>query len=243
MFGRRQRREQRRAAAAIAHAEATRAELEVILAPARDLPRFQEISRAAVSPIPLDPDEYLVIGVDDAFRLVGTSQPPGKLRGWTGGVGVPVGPVGVGIGRINATYDVGPMDLRVTDPANFQNTAFPESGSFYVTSQRALYLGRARSGEWPFSKVIAVQQIDNTPDQSTDDADTFLAIPAATVFHVRGERDVAGVAYPSTNAHLVRIRIAFAMAIHADNLKAFASAVEDQMAALPLAGDVCHQTS
>lgn len=201
-----------------------------MLASARDLAAFQEISKTTSSPIPLDSDEYLVMGVKDAFRLVETSQPPGKLRGWTGGVGAPVGPVGAGIGRINATYEVGPMELKVTDPANFQNTAFPESGSFYITNRRALYLGRARTGEWPFSKVIAVQQIDNTPDQSTDEADAFQAIPAATVFHMRGERDVAGVAYPSTNAHLVRVRIEFAMAVHAQELDAFASGVEQNLA-------------
>jgi hypothetical protein len=200
-----------------------------MLASARDLPAFQKISRATVSPIPLEHDEYLVMGVEDAFRLVETSQPPGKLRGWTGGIGAPVGPVGVGIGRINATYDVGPMELRVTDPANFQNTIFPESGSFYITSERALYLGKARTGEWAFSNVIAVQQIDNTPDQSTDVADAFQAIPAATVFHVRGERDVAGIAYPSTSAHLVRIRIAFAMAIHNDDLESFAEDIEEAL--------------
>jgi hypothetical protein len=149
-----------------------------------------------LSPIPLDPDEDLVMGVQEAFRLVETSRPAGKLRGLTGSIGVPVQPVGAGIGRSNATCDVGPIELRVTDPANFQTTAFPESKSFYFTSKRVLYLAKARTGEWAFSNVIAVQQIDTTPDESTNDADAFQAIPAATMFHVQGERDVAGVAYP-----------------------------------------------
>lgn len=237
MFGRR-RREQQRLSVAIEHEAAVHSELEAMLASARDLAAFEEISRATQSPIGLEPDEYLVMGVQNAFRLVETSLPPGKLRGWTGGLGAPIGPVGVGVGRINATYDVGPMELRVTDPANFQNTAFPESGSFYITNRRALYLGSARTGEWPFSKVIAVQQIDNAPYQATGEDDGFYDIPAATVFHVRDERDVAGIAYPSTNAHLIRIRIAFAMAIHTNELETFASDVEDQLSHLAPTGGV-----
>lgn len=237
MIGRR-RRDRARITAAQEHGVAVRAELEAMLASARDLPAFEEISRATQSPIGLETGEYLVMGVQDAFRLVETSRPPGKLRGWTGGLGMPIGPIGTGVGRINATYDVGPLELRVTDPANFQNTAFPESGSFYITNRRALYLGRARTGEWPFSKVIAVQQIDNAPNQATGEDDAFYDIPTATVFHVRDERDVAGIAYPSTNAHLIRIRIAFAMAIQANELETFASHVEARMAGLgPVAGD------
>jgi len=210
--------------------EATvRAELEAMVASALDIAAFEEISRATDSPIALDADEYLVMGVRDAFRLVETAQPPGKLKGWTGGVGTPVGPLGAGIGRINASYEVGPNDLAVTDPAGFQNRMEPESGSFYITNRRAVYLGRARTGEWPFSKVIAIQQIDNTDDHTLGADDAFLDIPAATVFHMRGERDVAGVAYPSMNAHLVRVRLQFAMAIHADGLSDFAMETEQHL--------------
>ena len=237
MFGRR-RRAQQRLSSVVEHEAAVRSELEAMLASAQDLAAFEEISRATDSPIGLEPGEYLVMGVQDAFRLIETSRPPGKLKGWTGGLGAPIGPVGVGVGRINATYDVGPMELRVTDPANFQNTAFPESGSFYITNDRALYLGKARTGEWPFSKVIAVQQIDNAPDQATGEDDACYDIPAATVFHVRDERDVAGIAYPSTNAHLIRSRIAFAVAIEANELEAFASDVEDQLSALVPTGGI-----
>ena len=231
MFGRRRRSQQRRSAV-IEHETAVRSELDAMLASARDLAAFEEISRATQSPIALEYDEYLVMGVQDAFRLVETSRPPGKLKGWTGGIGAPMGPVGVGVGRINATYDVGPMELRVADPANFQNTAYPESGSFYITNHRALYLGRARTGEWPFSKVIALQQMDNSPDRSTGEKDGYFDIPTATVFHMQDERDVAGVAYPSPNAHLIRIRIDFAMAIHSDSLESFASTVEQRLETL-----------
>jgi len=212
------------------HEASVHAELEGMLASALDIAAFEEISRATDSPITLDADECLVMGGRNAFRLVETTQLPGKMKGWTGGIGTPVGPIGVGIGRVNASYEAGPLELAVTDPTDFRNCVEPESGSFYITSQRAIYLGRARTGEWPFSKVIAMQQIDNSPDQTTGDRDGFFDIPAATIFHMRDESDVAGVAYPSTNAHLVRIRIEFAMAIHAQELDAFASDVERTLA-------------
>jgi hypothetical protein len=134
------------------------------------------------------------------------------------------------------------MEFRVTDPSNFQNTAFPESGSFYLPNRRALSLGKARTDEWPFSKVIAVREIDNAPDQTTgeDDASYDIDISAATVFHVRHESDVAGIAYPSTNAHLIRFRIhiAFAMAIEANELETFASDVEDRLSYLVPTGGI-----
>jgi hypothetical protein len=207
-----------------------------MLASARDLDAFEAISRDTVSPIALKRDEYLVMGVQNAFRLVETSRPPGKLKGWTGGLGAPLGPLAAGVGRINASYEVGPFELQVTDPADFGQRLMPEAGSFFITNHRALYLGRARTGEWPFSKVIALQQIDNSPDHSTGEKDGYFDIPTATVFHMRDERDVAGVAYPSPNAHLIRIRIDFAMAIHSDSLGSFASTAEQRLETLTAPG-------
>jgi hypothetical protein len=74
------------------HEAAVRSELETMLASARDLAAFGEISTATPSPIALDPDEYLVVVVQDAFRLLETSRPAGKLRAWTGSVGTSIGP-------------------------------------------------------------------------------------------------------------------------------------------------------
>ena len=214
------------------HEAAVHAELEGMLASALDIAAFEEISRATDSPITLDADECLVVGGRNAFRLVETTQSLGRLKGWTGGIGAPVGPIGVGIGRVNASYEAGPLELAVTDPAAYKKLLEPESGSFHVTNRRAIYLGRVRTGEWRFSDVIAVQQVDNTPDQSTDVNDGVLDIPAATVFHMRGEGNVAGIAYPSTNAHLVRVRIQFAMAIDAGGLEGFAKEIEQRLADL-----------
>ena len=228
MIGRR-RRDRTRIKTAQEHEVAVRAELEAMLASARNLDAFEAISRDTGSPIALEDDEYLVMGVQNAFRLVETSRPPGKLKGWTGGLGAPLGPLAAGLGRINASYEVGPFELQVTDPADFHQRLMPEAGSFFITNHRALYLGRARTGEWAFSKVIALQQIDNSPDHATGERDGYFDIPTATVFHMRDERDVAGVAYPSPNAHLIRIRIDFAMAIHSDSLESFASTVEQRL--------------
>jgi hypothetical protein len=228
----RRRRDRERIAATQEHEAAVRAELEAMLASARDLDAFEAISRDTVSPIVLECEEYLVMGVQNAFRLVETSRPPGKLKGWTGGLGAPLGPIAAGLGRINASYEVGPFELQVTDPADFRQRLMPEAGSFFITNHRAQYLGRARTGEWPFSKVVALQQIDNSPNHSTGERDGYFDIPTATVFHMRDERDVAGVAYPSPNAHLIRIRIDFAMAIQSNRLESFASTIEQQLETL-----------
>ena len=231
MIGRR-RKDRARITVSQEHEVAVRAELEAMLASARNLDAFEAISRDTGSPIALEDDEYLVMGVQNAFRLVETSRPPGKLKGWTGGLGAPLGPIAAGVGRINASYEVGPFELQVTDPADFHRRLMPEAGSFFITNHRALYLGRARTGEWAFSKVIALQQIDNSPDHATGERDGYFDIPTATVFHMRDERDVAGVAYPSPNAHLIRIRIDFAMAIHSDSLESFASTIEQRLETL-----------
>jgi hypothetical protein len=86
-----------------------------------------------------------------------------------------------------------------------------DRGTFAVTDQRALLLGRTRSVDWEFRQLLG---------DTHDDSGTWTAL------HVSNRQHLYGVGYPRSSGDKVRFYLALALALYRDEAPAFVATLE-----------------
>ncbi len=186
-------RRERKAQAAAEHAAAARAAagaaVAALEAELRAVTSTEEpTGGAAGAPITLTRDER-VVGTANGVGLVETRRQPGHYQGSSQGVSVRVP------GTRSMRYRVGAN--RGTFVAGASAPTKIDTGSFTVTSTRAVFVGDQQTREWLWAKLVGV---------------THHGRPPWTALAVSNREKVSGVLYDDANARTLTFWIDLAVA-------------------------------
>ena len=115
-----------------------------------------------------------------------------------------------------ASYRVGPKTTvragASTTRATIDRPTPIDRGTLAITDRRVVFLGRTRSLDWQFRRLIGVTH---------DPSGTWSAI------HVSNSQRLHGVGYPRSHGDEVHFYLALGLALYRDEQEAFAKAIEN----------------
>jgi hypothetical protein len=209
MFGKKRREAQRaaRAAADAQHAAAHVTLLEQCLAQARTFEGVTGAEAEAASPLPLKTKERLIL-VGQGAVLVEPRRTAGHWEGRSQGVSVPVpGLHGVRY-RVGASHGTYVQGEEVPTPI--------DTGTFTITTTRAVFVGPKQTREWDWSKLLGITHAADAP---------------WTAIAVSNRQKTSGVLYDKANEELVRFNLDLAIALYRGERDALVKELETELAA------------
>src|SRR5947207_4554976 len=207
MFGKKHRAAQQaaQAAAAAQHAAAHVALLEQCLEQARTFDGVTGTDAEAASLLPLKKNERLVL-VGQGAVLVEPRRAAGHWEGRSQGVSVPVpGLRGVRY-RVGATHGTYVQGEEAPTPI--------DTGTFTLTTTRAVFVGPKQTREWDWSKLLGITHAADAP---------------WTAIAVSNRQKTSGVLYDAANEDVVRFNIDLAVALYRGERAALVSQLEAEL--------------
>ncbi len=142
--------------------------------------------------------------------LIEPRQAAGHWEGHSQGVSIPVP------GMRSVRYRVGATKGHYVPGPELPTSI--DTGSFSLTSLRAVFVGGAQTREWDWAKLIAIQHSDTHP---------------WTNFAVSNRQKTSGILYGADHAEQVRFWIDFAVAKATGGTAGLAAELEQEIDALP----------
>jgi hypothetical protein len=183
------------------------AQLETFVEQARSFDGVAGPEGVAASPVPLKRGERLLLSADGA-SLIEPRRTQGHWEGRSHGVSIAVpGLRGVRyrVGANRGTYVQGE---EVPTPI--------DTGTFTLTTRRAVFVGPKYTREWSWARLLGVTHAVDAP---------------WTAISVSNRQKTSGVLYDENHEDLVRFNIDLAVAIATDQRDAFVSELEADLAA------------
>lgn len=184
MFGKK-RREGQAAAASAAHL----AFLAQAVEQAKSYEGVVGAEAAGATPLPLKANERLLLCIQGA-ALIEPRHAAGHWEGRSSGVSVPVPGLSRVRYRVGATHGTYVQGAEVPTPI--------DTGSFTITTTRAVFVGPKQTREWAWSKLLGI---------------THSQDPPWSAISVSNRQKTSGVLYDAAHADQIRFTLDLAIAI------------------------------